>query len=199
MRPTPAASPPTPVPSPAQPFCNDLPDLKTRVRCRLSLPEAELERQQAVRYLPEECRSYTDSAAREQCIDLYRKLQTCWGFPVGPARIGCVKRILKIGDLAADAAACNRLPEDETADCRITLRNKVYSLIKFRFYDLEERAEDLREDGAPLDAVANFVAAQEEAKQRFNLATTDAQRRAIILEVKNAWQAFIRQVSPYLK
>lgn len=169
------------------------------MRCRLSLPEAELERQQAIRYLPEECRSYTDSAARDQCVDLYRKLQACWEFPVGPARIGCVKKIIKLGDVETETASCDRLPKNETADCRTTLRSKVWSLVKFRFYDLEERAEDLLERGAPLDAVATFVASLEETKQRFNLATTDTERRTIILEVRAAWKRFIQLVSLTLK
>lgn len=180
-------------------MCNDLPTLQERVRCRLALPEAELERQQEIQYLPEECRTIGDSAAREQCVELYRKLQACWEFPVGPERISCVKKIIKLGDVATEAAACDRLPNNETADCRNTLRSKVWSVIKFRFYDLEERAEELLERGAPISAVANFVAAQEEAKQRFNLATTKERRRTIILEVRAAWRTFVQTVTPQLK
>lgn len=152
-----------------------------------------------MQYLPEECRTIGDSAVRDQCVELYRKLQVCWEFPVGPDRIGCVKKIIKLGDVATEVTACNRLPKNEIADCSITLRSKVWSLIKFRFYDLEERAEELLERGAPLDAVANFVAAQEAAKERFNLATTKEQRRAIILEVRAAWRQFVQTVSTTLK
>lgn len=200
-RPTPRATPnPTPMPTtPGLPVCNTLPTLRERVRCRLTIPPPELERQQGLDYLPEECRSIGDRVAQQQCVDLYRQLQACWKFPVGPARIGCVKKIITLDDVAAATADCDRLPKNSTADCRNTLRSKVYSLIKFRFYDLEERAEDLLERGAPVELVANFVAAQEAAKQRFNLATTNAQRRAIILEVRRAWREFVQRVSPSLK
>ncbi|TSC76302.1 MAG: hypothetical protein G01um101431_923 [Parcubacteria group bacterium Gr01-1014_31] len=203
-RPTPTSRPlPSPTPSLTpvhiELLCSDLPALPERISCRLRLSETELARQQAILYLPEECRTLGDTTAREQCVSRYRQLQACWEFPVGPKRIACVKKILGVEDLTAAASACAQLPANEQDDCRVTLRTQVYALIKFRFYDLEERAEDLVERGAPVARVAQFITAQEEAKQRFNLATTKTQRRAIILEVRAAWQTFIRDITPALK
>ena len=203
-QPTPTPRPsPSPTlsltPVPVEPLCTDLGSLQERIACRLRLPDDELARQQAITYLPEECRTLGDTVAREQCVSRYRQLQACWESPVGTQRIGCVKNILKIGDLPAAAAACAELPLNEQDDCRVTLRAQVYALIKFRFYDLEERAEDLLERDAPVARVAQFITTQEDAKQRFNLATTSAQRRAIILEVRAAWQTFIRDITPALQ
>jgi hypothetical protein len=72
-------------------------------------------------------------------------------------------------------------------------------MIKFRFYDLEERAEKLAERGADLNAVADLETIIESKKQAFNSAKTKAERRQIILDVHQAWQEFVNKVKDQVK
>lgn len=191
----PAPTPrPTPTPSPTPLGC-DLPEQDERIRCQLQATATPA----ILSYLPEECHAIEDSAAREQCFVLYREAQQCPTVPARNQRIACLKKIIGLEDLAVATAACEQLPENERADCRITLRSRVYTLIKFRFDELEQRAKDLPQRGAPLEMIVPFILSIEDAKQKFNLATTKDERRAVILEVRKLWQEFARTVSPALQ
>lgn len=189
----PAPTPrPTPTPSPT-PLACDLPGQTERIRCQLQQSALTLS------FLPEECRAIEDSAAREQCFVLYREAQKCPAVPERNKRITCLKKIIGLDDPVAAAAACEQLPKNEQADCRITLRSRVHILIKFRFDELEQRAKNLQPRGAPRETIVSFIASVEAAKQKFDLATTKDQRRAVILEVRELWQEFARTVSSALR
>lgn len=90
-------------------------------------------------------------------------------------------------------------PVRARADCLAELRVKGYPYITFRFYDLEERAEGLKELGAPTDLVAKFVVAAEQGKQDFNAARSKAERIAIIRRVQSEWRAFIAALPEVVK
>ncbi|MDD5110081.1 MAG: hypothetical protein PHI63_02605 [Patescibacteria group bacterium] len=196
-QPTPQKQKPTPTPRPSPSVaptplpCQNLSALNERIRCRLQLPKSALG-QASPQTFPEECRQNGDSAVREQCVDLYRRLQPCTLPSGSPERIACAQQVLRISDVAAAMATCKEKPADLQMDCRNTLRDQVWTLTKFRFDDLALRAEQLLKHGATLDAVVEFTAAVENAKQHFNLATTKEQRRAIIMELRAAWQQLIQ-------
>ena len=164
--------------------CGDKTDLRERVACRLKLAPSGIARELEIEYLPEECRAIpTGSSDRGLCIARYKSLAPCWAKAVGLDRDICAKEVLKF-----DAAAT---PEAK--------RQATYGMIKFRFYDLSERAEDLIEDGVSADDVATFVATVESKKQEFNAARTKDQRRQIILDVRAAWKAFVAKAKLQLK
>lgn len=179
--------------------CGNLPTLQERVSCRLDLEEDEQEKELELNYLPEECGALTGSA-RGICIARYKSVQTCWKFPIGNERISCVKRLIKLGTLQEEKEKCDILAGQEKSTCVRELKNKVYNLIKWRFYDLEERAEDFMARGlADKVSVVDFVSKIEENKMKFNEAETKEERKNIILDVRGDWQEFINIVRGKLR
>lgn len=69
-------------------------------------------------------------------------------------------------------------------------------MIIFRFYNLEKRAEDLTYKGADIARVAAFVTFIQEKKIAFYGATSKAERRRIILDVRDAWRQLYLDVKP---
>ncbi len=166
--------------------------LAERVTCRLHLAPAGLARELEIQYLPELCRTMTDPAKRTACIAQYKAFGPCWAKPVGEERFSCARGALALGpDVAAAATQCGG---DQT--CIAALRDKVYALVRFRFYDLEERAEDTYYHGITIDQIASFVVTVEQKKIDFTNATSAAERRQIILDVRDAWQTFVAQALP---
>lgn len=173
--------------------------MRERVRCRLELSPNGLARDLELEYLPEECRfSPAGSPARAQCVELYKSFRPCWRLAVGPERSECARKIIVLPEnLKEQAATCRQRFAPEA--CLNELRQKAYSLIKFRFYDLEQRAENLIDYGADINLVSEFVAAVYEKKDAFNRAASATERRKIILEVRTAWQDFVRRVKGGVK
>ena len=179
--------------------CAELKTMRERVSCRLDLEGEELEEELELYYLPEECRAVYFTP-RKQCIERYESVHVCWKFPVGNERILCVKRVMKLGTLQEEKRACNGLTGKEKASCVRDLRNKVYNLIKWRFYDLEERAEDFMLRGLidKKDSV-NFIVKVEENKIKFNEARTKEERKNIILDVRIAWNELVKQIEKKIR
>lgn len=179
--------------------CGNLPTLKERVECRLNLESEELEQELELQYLPEECRALSGNQ-RGLCIARYKSVQTCWKFSIGNKRISCVKREIKLGDLQEEKSNCNSKTGEEKSTCIRDLKYKVYNLIKWRFYDLEERAEDFMERGLiDLDSVVEFVSQLEENKKQFNEAISKEERKNTILNVRDEWKVFTQKVKENLK
>lgn len=171
--------------------CGYLAKLRERVACRLRLSEPELAEELAIQYLPEECRALT-SGAQEACLARYRALQSCWEKPAGIPRTTCAVKVLGItGKRGAMFKQCTKKIGPARAICQREGRDKVYALIKFRLYDLSERAEDALKKGAPREAAVNLVTAMETNKQRFNRAKNYAERRKTILDSRQSWQQFV--------
>ena len=173
--------------------CGNFDVLRERVRCRLNLESEEIEKELELQYLPEECR---DLSGNEKgiCIARYKSVQSCWKFS-GNERISCVKRQINLGRIQDEKEACNKKTGQERAACVIGAKNKVYSLIKWRFYDLEERAEDFMQRGLiDNETAADFVVKVEENKRKFNEAKTKDEREGIILEVRNDWKGLVNKI-----
>ena len=176
--------------------CGNLNTIKERVKCRLELKDYELSQEQGLNYLPEECRKLT---FRKECISRYEQSQKCWKFPVGDERINCVKDNLNLGNIKNEIAICNIKTSKDKTECRELIEEKVYDLIKFRFYDLEERAEGLIDKGVNTELVADFVSEIELKKIEFNDAKTKEEKKEIILEVRKIWIDFIKKAKLQLK
>ena len=170
--------------------CGNLEKLKERISCRISLEKEEQEKELELYYLPEECRMLSGSE-RGICIARYKSVQTCWKFPTGDERVFCVKRAMKLGTIQEEKETCNKLTGEEKSACARELKNKVYDLIKWHFYDLEERAEDFMNRGlVDKETVAGFIEKTEQNKAKFNGAKTKEQRKDIILDVREDWKEF---------
>jgi len=155
--------------------------LEDRVNCRLQLREDEKEEYE--NFFPEECKARNDS---ETCLAVYLTVQECWAFPNGPSRIGCVRKALNISDIASDAAMCRASGKQA---CSEELRGRVYPLIKFRLYNLEEEAEKMMKDGLlEREGVAGFIVRMEQAKLAFNSASSTKERRDVILGAREDWK-----------
>ena len=143
--------------------------------------------------MPEACRAMTDNDEKEECIQRYKEYQPCWNLPEGQGRFECAKKVLKISnDPLKDQINFCKTAADPS-DCMDVLREKVLYMITFRFYDLEQRAEDLFYRGVSASDIADFDTKIEIKKQEFNLATTNKERRQIILDVRKAWQDFVNK------
>lgn len=174
--------------------CGNEPELRDRIYCRLNLTPAAMSRELEIQYLPEECRAITDTDQQAGCIVRYQNYKPCWNFTSTTERVQCARDILKLSPVLADD-----IKQCADQACLIKLRDQAYQLIKFRLYELEERAEELAEQGANLGAVADFVAVIVNKKIEFNTATTTEQRRQAILDVRTSWQNFITNVTPDLQ
>lgn len=187
-------NPPAPAPAPTLPAelrCGNFATITARVRCRLRLTEEELDKELYIQYLPEECRALS-VFKQPICIGRYQALKPCWEQPVGASRAACAAGVLGIrGSVAAEYKRCSIKPQAQRQACRLVVKDLAYALIKFRFYDLSERAEDTLEKGVALNTVASLVTTMELTKQDFNKATTYSQRRALILRARAAWKKFV--------
>ncbi len=174
--------------------CGNLASREERVRCRLNLEDEEYARENELLYLPEECRGLSGDR-RNRCINIYKKTQRCWQFPVGESRLQCVRENLNLGrSLSTEIKNCDSRGT-ERAQCISDTREKIFDLVKFRFYDLEERAEGLKEKGlVNEDDVVGLVAALEEKKVEFNNAATIKDKKRTVLEVRQIWKEFIKKV-----
>ncbi|MBI4143167.1 hypothetical protein HY480_04810, partial [Candidatus Uhrbacteria bacterium] len=195
----PAARPTPPAATPPGLICGNLQTLEERIRCRITLSREALDRELAIQYLPEECRAIPGGGARVTCVARYQNLRPCWSKPIGPERFACVRSVLGLRNLREERADCDAKQGTDRAQCLGNLRTRGYPYITFRFYDLEERAEGLKDLGAPLDLVVQFVATAEQAKQDFNAANTKDERIAMIRRVQSAWRTFVAQLSDDVK
>lgn len=165
--------------------CGNLQTMQARVRCRLQLSPAELEQEYAAQYLPEECRAIETPSRQASCVAKYRAFQPCWDEPVGDGRVACAQRVLGL-DRSVDELVrqCRG-----SRSCQLAVQEKVYDLIKFRFYELEERVEELLEAGAvEVGQAATAISAIEEQKAAFNAAADNRERQQIVYAVRKIWQ-----------
>lgn len=174
--------------------CGGYMDIQDRVKCRLQLREEQ--RNEYENFFPEECKARADVAAQEKCLEVYQAVQECWDFPNGQARINCVKKVLKLGDIITERANCNGLDVGKREDCNNELREKVYALVKFRLYNLEEEAEEFMEDGElSLDDVTSFVVRMEQHKLAFNKAVSKNERKTILVSARQDWLDLLQKVN----
>ncbi len=172
--------------------CGNLRTLRDRVFCRLNLTPAGVARELEIEYLPEACRLLEDKDARSLCIERYKSYQPCWNKKDDAARNACAKAALQLGPvMREEVKKCEGKNGQEQAECKRELRERVFALIIFRFYNLEKRAEDLAEQEADLSQVADFVTLIQEKKIAFSQSKTHKEREQIIRDVRSEWQKFL--------
>ena len=175
--------------------CFEEGDIEDRVRCRLNLSRVELRKEYKLEYLPEECRTIDNMTERQQCVRRYAKLQKCWKF-IGDERMRCVDHELNITKIKEQKRECNLLDENEKQECKKRLKDNVYHRIKFKFYNLEEKAERFLDRGwVDQETVTVFIANLEIKKAEFNEATTKEEKRKVILGVRELWKEFLKSVN----
>ena len=180
--------------------CGDLASLRERIACRLKLEPVGIARENEIRYLPELCRAASGEQEKTSCIALYRSFAPCWVTPPGAERTACAKSVLGlVTDIKESAIGCKDQDEPARSECLGALRVKVYDLVLFRIYDLEERAEELSKLGVPFEAIVDLSVAVEERKAVFKKAGTKEERKNAVLEVRAAWQKFLSAAKPYLR
>lgn len=187
------ASPATDRPCPKL-QCGGKTALRERTLCRLELTPAGLTRELEIEYLPEECRALRAPGAKKSCIELYKAFGPCWYKGEGEERFACARNVLKLGPVLSDEVkACRGKTGEDQVACKIELKEKVFAMIKFRFYNLAERAEKMAKRGASREPIADFQTLVETKKQEFNAATSKEERRKLILDVRAAWREFVLQ------
>jgi len=164
--------------------CGGYLGIEDRVTCRLKLTDEE--RNEYQNFYPEECMVRKD---KEKCLNVYEAVQPCWEKENGKERIDCVKDAVNVGDVAAERAKCAVLSTDMQEDCVLRLREKVYGVVKFRLYNLEEEAEELLEKGyLSFEDVRDFVVKMELKKSAFNAAQTKKERVKVLLDAREDWK-----------
>src|SRR3989344_4364254 len=175
--------------------CFEEDDIEDRVRCRLNLSRPELRKEYKLEYLPEECRTIDNMTERQHCVRRYAQLQRCWKF-IGDERMRCVDHELNITEIKEQKRECNLLDENEKQGCKKRLKDNVYHRIKFKFYNLEEKAERFLERGwVDQETVTAFIANLEIKKAEFNEAATKEEKRKVILGVRELWKEFLKSVN----
>ncbi len=167
--------------------CGGYLGIEDRVTCRLRLTDEE--RNEYQNFYPEECMERKD---KEKCLNVYEAVQPCWGKANGKERIDCVKDAVYVGEVSEEKAKCATLSKDMQEDCVLRLREKVYAVVKFRLYNLEEEAEELLEKGyLSFEDVRDFVVKMELKKSAFNEAKTKEQRVKILLSAREDWKQLV--------
>ena len=175
-------------------FCYTLPLLKQRVECRLGLSEQDLAAEYAKQYLPEECRALPKKKQAD-CVTRYKALQPCWEKDLGEERAICAREVLGIADdIPTVRKSCVALPKKEQSQCLTSLRQQAYNLVKFRFYELNERVENFLKEHDTIDGRAGiqFIVTSELNKQKFNNTRSKAQRLQIIKNERVGWKQTVR-------
>ncbi|MBI2549924.1 hypothetical protein HYV83_01970 [Candidatus Woesearchaeota archaeon] len=174
--------------------CSDLTAMNDRIRCRLKLQE-----ENEYDYLPEECRALVNES-RGKCVADYKKSQQCWTSLNDTERFDCAKKSFGlVGTVASQKAQCNNLTGTNRSGCILQLRDRVDAVVKFRIYNLEEKAQRLMEKGlATEEAAANFITQMEQQKQNYNAAQAVAEKKAVVKGVQKLWKEFISNMKPGL-
>ncbi|MBI2145368.1 hypothetical protein HYU18_03540 [Candidatus Woesearchaeota archaeon] len=170
--------------------CSSLETMRERIKCRLQLDE-----ENEYNYLPEECRALVNES-RTLCVDNYKKSQKCWEREQDGDRFECAKSSFGLtGTVAAQKSQCENLAGENKSSCLLELRDRVDAVVKFRIYNLEDKAQRLMERGlATEEDVLNFVAAVEQQKQNYNDAKTIDEKKSVVKGVQKLWQDFIAKV-----
>jgi hypothetical protein len=166
-------------------------DAKDRIKCRLGLPNNAQAKSTLI--IPEECRGIMNNASQVNCTTLYQKLAPCLNLRDDEQREKCARTELKIDEAAIQKALCDKKKtETGKKDCNLDLRDKTYSLIKFRLSILEEKARLFHSRGINGALVVDFIAHLEKKKQDFNAAKNVEAKKTVIWEVKKLWGDFKR-------
>ena len=160
--------------------CSDFSTMRERVNCRITLPgDVAL-----LRYLPEECRELNGSA-RGLCIKDYKWQQGCRHLEKDPAREKCYRDQINLtSDIRGEKLACG-----DNSSCVSNLRERVFGYVKFRIYNIEEKAEELLERGLLTeDKAVDFITFLEAQKIEFNKDDSVQSKKSVIRTVQSEWK-----------
>ena len=178
--------------------CGNLDNIDERVKCRLKLEGEDRYKEAKLQFLPEECRAQ-EGEKRSRCIRVYKLTQQCWKNDDDKLRVSCVKKNVGLEKpVKEEIASCKELEGDNRTQCVSDLRESVYDSVKFRFYNLEQKAEDLLDNGKIDEATVTKLISDLEAKKiEFNEAGTIREKKIIVNEVKEIWKNFVKAVREY--
>ena len=164
--------------------CGDSTTMKERIKCRINLVQ-----ENELNYLPEECRALS-GLEKATCINNYKSTNRCFQQTTDSNKLNCARIAvgLQVANIQQNRDAC---AGNQT--CMTDLKTKVFTLVKFRFYNLEEKAEKLKERGVSEDTVVNFINSLEDKKQQFNNAGTIDEKKQIVRDVIDLWKQFVDQ------
>lgn len=178
--------------------CGQLEKLEDRIKCRFGVSEEVLKEELKTAYFPEGCRRGKPEW-QEACKARYKAIGPCWYLEQTagdkyPAKkiYSCLKKELKLADeLKPVKSYC----KDKDASCAEEYQKSVYNLIISRFYDAEQRAEDLRTQGRLSDEDTQaFIVFISRQKLAFYDAQTKAERVKIIQDVGAEWQKLLKKL-----
>ncbi len=174
--------------------CSTIDTMRERIKCRMQLKE-----ENEYDYLPEECRAQVNES-RENCVSNYKKSQQCWVSLNDTKRFECAKKSFGlVFKVAVEKDICNNGTSFSRPLCILQLRDSVDAVVKFRIYNLEEKAQRLMGKGlVELDTVTAFVTAMEQQKQNYNDAKTVEEKKAVVRGVQKLWKDFISSIKPGL-
>lgn len=161
--------------------CGGLLDIKDRIRCRINL---ETDKEEYQNFYPEECRTNKDP---DKCFNTYKSVSECWSLETSKERIACLKNKINLGDVKKEKSECR-----DNA-CKKELNEKILTMIKLRFYHLEEQSEMLMKKGLlNKEDVIEFVTKVELKKQEFNTVKTKDEMKQIIQYVRGLWTGLVK-------
>ena len=169
--------------------CSELSSIQERVPCRIK----KINQGEETEFNPEECRSFVGTK-KDSCLQTYSAAQSCWSTDKNDERIGCIKKFLKISSINEEKDKCSKLENTEKTQCISSLKEKVFTIAKFRFYNLEERAEYFMREGADEKTVSDFIISMELKKHEFNNAISIEEKKNVVLETKDIWKNFIDEI-----
>ena len=168
--------------------CGELTSSRERIKCRINLPyENELN------YLPEECRGLT-GIYKAGCVTTYQIVHHCFFLKNDVARVECAKKELVLSSIAEEKGKCAG-----NSTCIQELQTKVFDLVKFRIYNLEQKAQELKEKGVDENLVLDFITSAEAKKMEFNNAQTIAEKKQVVNGVIKLWLDFVSQAKKQVK
>ncbi len=174
-------------------YCEDEVSMRARVACVLALPKEALKN---IEYVPEECREHTPSA-RAVCIETRRRLESCQSIDLtDEKREACVKPKLNFTTSIIDSVnACKDELGFKKRLCLVEVRERVFTLTKFRMDGLVLKAHALWEDKrvGETDAI-DFAVVVNEKKVAFDKAETITKKKEVLHELKAAWESFKKKV-----
>lgn len=195
---TPAAAPATTDDKVAAPastavVCSKLATVEERVKCRVEKSEADFAVELLPEnYFPEGCRWGTPEW-QEKCKTRYKAVHDLYNLPIGEERMSAIKKELALPEnLTPVAEWC----EGKAEACLEEYPDKIVHLIVARFYDVEQRAEELNVEGKITDEqLIDFVVKVSKAKVAMydgkNQTDPYEARKKVIEDLKVEWNKLV--------
>ncbi|MBM3282500.1 MAG: hypothetical protein FJY86_04145 [Candidatus Diapherotrites archaeon] len=173
--------------------CQNQSSMAERILCRLGFPvTGQLD------YQPEECRAKV-LQGKLDCYDFYESVQPCWLNETDGERLACARTAIGFSaSIPTERARCETLNTANKVLCKQKLRANVDKLVKFRLYQLSQKALYFHQEGAPQNQIVAFIQYIEETKQSYSAAGTKQAKIDLIRQVQTKWREFVEQIKDSL-